>query len=345
MDPCTLSSSDGPLGLGISLGRASARFTDQLELARRAEAAGFDIVTAGDNGVETFAIMGALAAVTERVTLVSSIAGWSRTPATMAHSAATVQNLSDGRFVLGIGATPKAWVEGWHGMEFSPVIPRMREYVVALQACLRATPAAPTAVDGEYYPTHGYAGWDIAMDAVPPVLLGVTLPRMTELAGEVCEGVMLNSIVPLEHITASSRPQTEKGQAKAGRTDSPFGIGIGRFVGVHPDRAHAYDLCRAQLGFYMQIPYLHTLLAEAGFEAELAAGAAAAAEGDMKGQIAAVSDRMVDAIGIAGTADEVVEKLKAYEGVVDWVSLSGGMNLDPDEGQAHTARILETFRR
>ncbi|MCF7550007.1 LLM class flavin-dependent oxidoreductase [Pseudonocardia sp. WMMC193] len=341
--PRTFSDSGRPLGVGISLGRASERFADQLELARRAEAAGFDMVTVGDNGVETFAMMGALAVATERVRLVSSIAGWSHSPATMAHAASTVQNLSSGRFVLGIGATPRAWVRDWHGMEFDPVVPRMREYVIALQACLRASSEAPTAVDGRWFPTHGYANWDVVQSAPPPVLLGVTLPRMTTLAGEVCEGVMINSIVPLEHIRTRSAAQLRDGLAAAGRAPEDRTVGVGRFVGVHPDRSRAYDLVRAQLGFYFAIPYFRTVLADHGFEAELAAGEAAVAAGDPAAQIAAVSDRMVDAIGLAGTPGEVREKLGAYEGVVDWVVLAGGMNLPPAEGQAHTARILETF--
>ncbi|GAA1391313.1 LLM class flavin-dependent oxidoreductase [Pseudonocardia kongjuensis] len=345
MPPRTLSDTTRPIGLGLALGRASARFADQLELARRAEEAGFDLVSVGDNGVETFAMAGALAAATSRIRLASSIAGWSRSPATMAHAASTVQNLSDGRFVLGIGATPKAWVRDWHGMEFDPVLPRMREYLTALHACLRATPERPTAVDGRYYPTHGYANWDVEMDEVPPVMLGVTLPRMTALAGELCDGVMLNGMVPLEHIAAASRAQLDEGGARRpeGALPGSFGVGAGRFVGVDDDRDAAYDLVRVQLAFYFEIPYLHTLLAGAGFDAELAAGLAAVESGDRAARVAAVSDRMVDAIGIAGTPGEVRDKLKAYEGVLDWVLLSGGMNMDPARAQAHGARILAAF--
>ncbi|MBM9468818.1 LLM class flavin-dependent oxidoreductase [Nakamurella leprariae] len=331
------------LRVGVSVG-GSGSFRDHVVLAQQAERRGFDLITTGDNGAETFALLGALAVATERVELIASIAGWTRTPATMAHAAATVSALSDGRFTLGLGPTPKAWVEGWHGMEFDPVLPRMKEYVTAVRACLAATPDAPTDVTGQWFSTHGYTNW--GMQAPPtPVALGVTLPRMTELAGEVCDGVMLNSIVPFEAVNTATRDRLDTGRSRGPLADRPLRVGIGRFAGVDDDRDRAYDLCRAQIAFYFQIPYFATVLEPYGFEAEVAAGTAAAAAGDQQAMVAAVSDRLVDALGVAGTPAEARERLQAYAGQVDWVVLAGTMNLPAEMGRAHTARILEVFGR
>ncbi|MBM9468817.1 LLM class flavin-dependent oxidoreductase [Nakamurella leprariae] len=331
----------GELRIGLTMGGAGD-LRGQLALAAEAERRGFDLITAGDSSSDVFTMLGALAHGTARIGLVANIAGWTRTPATTAHAATTISNLSGGRFTLGLGPTPKAWVEGWHGMAFDPVVPRMREYVTAVRACLAATPDAPTAVDGRYYPTHGYTNWGV--DAPPvPVALGVTLPRMTELAGEVCDGAMLNSIVPFETIGSAVRDRLDQGRARAGRTGEPFDVGILRFVGVHDDRATAYDLCRAQIAFYFPIPYFTTVLQGLGFEAELAAGTAAAATGDRAAAVAAVSDRLVDALGIAGTPGEARERLQAYAGLVDWVALAGTLDLPHDQANAHLGRILDTF--
>jgi alkanesulfonate monooxygenase SsuD/methylene tetrahydromethanopterin reductase-like flavin-dependent oxidoreductase (luciferase family) len=331
------------LRIGVSVG-GSGSFREHVTLAQDAERRGFDLVTTGDNGAETFALLGALAVATERVELVASVAGWTRTPATMARGASTVSMLSGGRFTLGLGPTPKAWVQGWHGMEFDPVVPRMREYVTAVQACLAATPESPTDLVGKWFSTTGFTNW--GLEAPPtPVALGVTLPRMTELAGELCDGAMLNSIVPLEMISTAARERLEAGRSRGSRTDAPFRIGIGRFAGVDDDRATAYDICRTQIAFYFQIPYFAAVLETYGFEAELAAGTAAVAAGDRNAAIAAVSDRLVDALGIAGTPAEARERLQAYAGQVDWVVLTGAMNLPPEVGRAHTARILEVFSR
>ena len=333
------------LRIGLSLGSVGGDFNTMIDLAIQAENNGFDMVTAGDSGSESFALMGALAVKTERVQLITSIAGWSRTPATMAHAAATVANLSGGRFSLGIGPTPKAWVTGWHGLEFDPVIPRMREYLRAVRACLEASADSPTNVDGEYFPTHGYANWDIELAEPVPLVLGVSQRHMTELSGELCDGVMLNSIHPIEWNENNATAYLAAGRARGPLAGRSIDRGIARFVGIHEDRATAYDLCRAQLAFYFAIPYFRTLIEPFGFEAELAAGEKALREGDKAAQIAAVSDRMVDEIALAGSPDEVIEKLGRYQGLEDWVSFGGGFNLDPDAANANYRRLIEVFGR
>jgi alkanesulfonate monooxygenase SsuD/methylene tetrahydromethanopterin reductase-like flavin-dependent oxidoreductase (luciferase family) len=333
------------LKIGLSLGSVGGSFRTMIDLAVEAERTGFDMVTAGDSGSETFALMGAIAVQTERVQLISSIAGWTRTPATMAHAAATVANLSNGRFSLGIGPTPKAWVTGWHGLEFDPVIPRMREYLRAVRACLTATADSPTDVDGEYFPSHGYTNWDIELADPVPLVLGVSQRHMTELSGELCDGVMLNSIHPIEWIEKNATAYLATGRARGPLAGQPVERGIGRFVGIHDDRATAYDLCRAQLSFYFAIPYFRTLLEPFGFDAELAAGEKALRDGDKAAQIAAVSDRMVDEIALAGSPAEVLEKLGRYDGLVDWVSFGGGFNLDTESANANYRRLIEVFGR
>lgn len=344
--PMTAPTASGDrLRLGLGLGRAGNKFSAALTIAAEAEAAGFDLLATGDNGSETFALLGAVAARTSTIGLVSSIAGWSRSPATMAHAAATVQNLSEGRFTLGIGPTPKIWVNGWHGMDFDPVIPRMREYLIAVRACLESSSAHPTDVDGEYYPTHGYANWDIELPAPVPIVLGATQRRMTELSGEVCDGVMLNSILPIEAVANECAAFIARGRERGGRTGTPFETGIGRFVGIGDDRETAYDLARAQLSFYFEIPYFRTLLEPLGYGEELDAGEKAIEEGDRKARVQAVSDRMVDDICIAGTRDEVRDKLARYEGLVDWVVVEGGMNLDEASALANVHEMTEAFRR
>jgi alkanesulfonate monooxygenase SsuD/methylene tetrahydromethanopterin reductase-like flavin-dependent oxidoreductase (luciferase family) len=333
------------LRLGLGLGRAGNSFSTILDIAAEAESAGFDLLATGDNGTETFALMGALAARTESIGLVSSIAGWTRSPATMAHAAATVQNLSNGRFTLGIGPTPKIWVNGWHGMDFDPVIPRMREYITAVRAALDSSSAEPTELDGTFYSTHGYANWDVHVPKPVPIMLGATQRRMTELSGEVADGVMLNSIHPIDWIEQNATSYVEAGRIRGGREGTPFERGIGRFVGISDDREVAYDLARAQLSFYFEIPYFRALLEPMGYGEELDAGEKAIRDGDRTARVKAVSDRMVDDICIAGTRDEVREKLARYEGLVDWLVVEGGMNLDETSALANVHELTETFRR
>ncbi|MEV1294210.1 LLM class flavin-dependent oxidoreductase [Pseudonocardia sp. NPDC049635] len=326
--------------LGLGVGEVGVR--SALDLARGADAAGFDQVGVGDSqfGAESFTLLAAVAAQTERVRQVSTIAGWSRTPATTAHAAHTIAALGGRRFDLGIGPLPRARVQDWHGLEFDPVVPRMRSYLRALRACLDATPDAPTAVDDPYFPTRGYVGPGFTRFPVR-LLLGATQRRMTELAAEVADGVMFNGILPLGWLRDVAPGLVDVGLARSGRDRTEFAVTVGRFCGVDDDAERARDLARHAIAYYFRIPYFRTFLEPLGFAAELDAGERALRADDFPAQVRAVSDRMVDELAVTGTPADVLATLERYEGVVDGLSLSGAKQLPPDVAVEHTARLLE----
>ena len=101
----------------------------------------------------------------------------------------------------------------------------------------------------------------------------------------------------------------------------------------------AYDQVRRSIAFYFGIPYFRPLLEPFGFGDELDAGEAALARGDREAAAAAVSDRLVDSIGVAGTPDEVLAKLARYRQYVDWVTVSCSLNL-PGDVAGGQARLL-----
>lgn len=332
------------MDIGLSLGGASLSFRDQVNLAVEAEANGFDLVAVGDSGGETFALHGALAMATHRVRLVSSIAIWTRSPATMANGATTVHSLSAGRFTLGVGPAPRQWIEEQHGQEFTPVVPRFRDYLRAVRACLDASSANPSDVDSPYYPTHGFTNRDVELPSPVRLIMGATQPRMLRMSGEECDGVMVNVMSPLPWITGECRDLIEAGRAASGRDGEPFGVGVGRFVGIDEDREAAYDVCRWQLAWYYRVPYFRGLLEGLGYADEVAVGEAAFHTGDIAAACASISDEMVDAIALAGTPDEVRAKLHDYEGVLDWVSLSGKVDGDPERSGRTMRHIVELLR-
>jgi alkanesulfonate monooxygenase SsuD/methylene tetrahydromethanopterin reductase-like flavin-dependent oxidoreductase (luciferase family) len=169
---------------------------------------------------------------------------------------------------------------------------------------------------------------------------------MTALAAELCDGVQLNLVQPLQWVQDMAPKYLAEGRKSSARPgDAPFSIEIVRCVGIHPDRSVAYDLCRTQIAFYFAIPYFRVLLEPYGFGPELDAGEAAIRRGDMKAQIAAVSDRLVEAVGIAGTMDEVYAKIEAYAQHVDAINFIGGTNMTPAVADAHVERILAAFSR
>lgn len=329
------------LPVGVSVGHGTQPLLRSVELAERIEALGVDFVTVGDSGAETFGMLGAVASRTTGLGLMSGIATWSRSPVTMAHAAQTIHNLSDGRYTLGIGPMPRPWATRFHGLEFDPVVGRMREYLTAVRACLDATPEHPTDVDGQYFHSHGFPGHRMTPPRRVPMMMAATLPAMVRTAVELTDGPMLNSIHPWDWLTETAPALFDQGLDRAGKDRSEIRVGIMRFCGVDEDRAAAYDHVRRAIAFYFPIPYLRTLLEPFGYDEELAAGEAAHAAGDPEAMAAAVSDRMVEAIGIAGTPAEVLARVEEYAEHVDWMQLVGTMNVTGEAAYRQTVRIAE----
>ncbi len=329
-----------PLPVGIAVGQASRPLPAAVALAAAAEAAGVDFISAGDSGAETFALLGAVAQATRGVGLMSGIATWSRSPATMAHAAATVQNLSEGRYTLGIGPMPRPWARDWHGLEYDPVLARMREYLTAVRACLDADPEHRSAQPGRYVRTEGFPGHRMTPPRRVPMMLAATLPGMVRLAAELTDGVMLNSIHPLDWVTGPGSGLIADGAARGGRDRGQLQLGLMRFCAVDDDRAAAYDAVRRSIAFYFSIPYFRPLLEPFGFADELAAGEAAVAAGDTDAQAAAVSDRMVAQLALAGTPAEVTAQIAAYAGHVSWLQLAAGFNQDGDTADEQVRRVI-----
>ena len=329
--------------VGIAVGHPGVPLSQALELAVAAEDAGLGLVAAGEGFGENFSLMGALAASTSRVELFTSVVGRTRTPVTTALAAATLQELSGGRYRLGLGSMPRDWSEGWHGVPYDRLTARMRDYVAAVRAAYAAPAAKPTDYDGPFYSFRGYERFAVAPLGSVPIYLAATRPAMTELAGEVADGVIFNTISSTEWLRDTLIPRLERGLERAGRDRADFDIGVLLYCAIADDPQDAVELAKSGLAFYFPIPYFADVLEHHGFTAELDRGRKAAARRDVPGMIAAVSDEMVEAIAVAGTPDEVPEKLRRYEGLVDWVELSAPLGHGPEGVVTMTKRIVEVF--
>lgn len=328
--------------VGIAVGHPGVPLSQALELAVAAEEAGLGLVAAGEGFGENFSLMGALAASTSRVELFTSIVGRTRTPITTALGAATLQELAGGRYRLGLGSMPREWSEGWHGVAYDRLTARMRDYVAAVRAAYATPPFQPTDYDGPFYSFRGYERFAAPLGPVP-IYLAATRPGMTDLAGEIADGVIFNTISSPEWLRDALVPRLELGLRRAARDQARFDVGVLLYCAISEDRQEAVELAKSGLAFYFPIPYFADVLEYHGFTAELDRGRKAAARRDVPGMIAAVSDEMVEAIAVAGTPDEVPEKLRRYEGLVDWVELSAPLGHGPEGVVTMTRRIIEAF--
>ena len=295
------------IGVAFSGGLTASEIAD---CAERAEALGYESVwVAEGHGGDQFAILAACALRTRRIRLGTAISSvYVRTAPTIAMAAATVDELSGGRFVLGLGSSHRVQVGPEHGVEYGRPLDRVRETVAVVRALLRD---GDVRYDGETVRIEGFKLWFQPLRREIPIFLSALFPKMMALCGEVADGVILTRST-LEG-AATARARLAEGAARAGREPGAIEITSLLPASVAPDRATALAAARPGLAFYMGFfPRYNRLIAESGFSAEAAAVAKAWAAGDEAGAARAVSDEMIAATGIAGTPSECRDGIEAY---------------------------------
>ena len=327
--------------VGVVVGQAGARLQEAVEDAVAAEDAGLGLVMTGEHAWENFSILGALATRTKRVELLTT-SNWTRTPVTSALGSTTVNELSDGRFRLSLGAMPRPWSEGVHGIDYARPVERMRDYVGAMRAAFASRPGRPISYSGPFYTIDGYERPNEPRPFPDGIYLAVTRPGMTRLAGEIADGIVLNVIVSHGWIEGVALPALAEGLERAGRKREDVDVGVIRTAAIADDPAEAYELARQGLSFYFVTPYFRDVLEFHGFDAELAAGTEAFARGDRAAMAAAVTDRVVDELALVGTAETVRAGLDRLAAIVDFVVVLAPLEQTAAVTREQTRLLLPT---
>src|SRR6266851_3700594 len=175
------------LGIAVSGGPGP---TDIVRLVRLAEELGYESAwVAEGHGVDQFAILAACATATSRILLGTSISSvFVRTVPTIAMAAATVDQLSGGRFILGLGSSHKVQVEGEHGVPYSRPLTRVRESVAAIRELLCA---GRVQYAGDTVKIAGFDLWFSPLRPEIPIYLSAVFPKMLKLCGEIANGIIL----------------------------------------------------------------------------------------------------------------------------------------------------------
>src|SRR5437660_5120415 len=175
------------IGIAISGGPNPAEMIDLVVLA---ESLGYESAwVAEGHGGDQFAILSACATATRRIRLGTSISSvFVRSAPTIAMAAATVDRLSGGRFILGLGSSHKVQVEGEHGIAFGQAIPRLRDTVAIVRALLRD---GGVSHKGEVIDIERFELWFAPLRKEIPIYLAALFPTMLQIAGELAQGVLL----------------------------------------------------------------------------------------------------------------------------------------------------------
>jgi alkanesulfonate monooxygenase SsuD/methylene tetrahydromethanopterin reductase-like flavin-dependent oxidoreductase (luciferase family) len=286
------------LGAFISVGKSLETALQRVELAERLgyESAYVTHIAARDSVTTLMAY----AARSERLLLGTGVTPiYSRTPAAMAQSFATLDEFSGGRAIIGLGVSHRPVVEHWYGQTIEKPLREMREYVGVVRAILRGEDPP----QGERFGSaFQFMGFQPPRPDMPIYLAGLS-PGMLRLAGEIADGVVLWLCNP-DYIRKVVVPTVAEGREKAGKPPEGFDIvaAVPSAVTNDPDAAKAQ--LRSELIPYFSLPFYRKMLERSGFGDDLAVF-------DSDGPDA-ISDRFLDSLAAIGTADEATATVRRY---------------------------------
>jgi F420-dependent oxidoreductase-like protein len=311
--------------LGVHIGYWGLGLTrqDQLEIVLEAERLGYDSVWAAEAyGSDAATILGWIAGQTSRIRIGSAIFQMpGRSPAMTAMTAATLDQLSEGRMILGIGSSGPQVAEGWHGQRFGKQIQRTREYVAVVR---KALARERLVFQGETLelPLPDGPGKALKLTIAPvqdriPIYLAAIGPNNTRLAGEIADGWIPTLFSP-EHV-AEFRPLLEEGADVSGRSlDGSFDIAPTVNVFITDDLAAARDAMRPFLALYVggmgsrEKNFYNQLVQRYGFEDAAREVQDLYLEGKRDEAMAALPDELIDLVSLCGPPDRVRERLEVF---------------------------------
>jgi len=279
-----------------------------IDLVEIAEGVGFGAFWKGEsNSTDPLVLISAAAGRTKTIKLGTAIYHiYGRSPVTLGIQSATLQDLSGGRLLLGLGVANKS-IAGWHGGVFDRPLKRAREYVEIVR---KVAAGERVEYEGEIYQTgkRFQLSWKPSYPNVPIYLAGLG-PQMTKLVGKIADGVVINMATPAKIREIAAR--VREGAREAGRDPSKIEIIAKSRVSLNPDRALVRSRLRQVLTFYNIADHYSDMLRGMGFESEVNAIQAAFQKGGFKAAMAALTDSYMDKLPVVpGTSiEEIKEKL------------------------------------
>ena len=319
----------GAMRLGLNIGYSGSRIDLPLELIREADRLGYHAVwTAEAYGSDCVTPLAWIGAQTTRIKLGSGIMQMpARSPATTAMTAMTLDQLSGGRFLLGLGLSGPQVVEGWHGRPYGKPLTKTREYVSILRQILQRE--APLFHDGEHYQIP-YAGTDATGLGKPlksilhgradmPIYLAAIGPKNVALAAEIADGWLPMLFSPA-HYDATYAPAVAAGMARAEshKRARDFDIAASVTVVIDDDLEPAYNQIKPVLALYIGgmgargRNFYYDLACRHGFEGAADAIQNLYLQGRKGEAIMAVPNALVDAVALVGSKARIRDRLQLW---------------------------------
>ena len=328
--------------VGIVVGGHMSTIAD---LAKLAEDGGYESVWVAETAYSAFVQAALACQATSTVKVGTNIAlAFPRSPTITAMTARDLQELSGGRFMLGLGSQVKRVNEQRFSTAFEHPAPKMAEYVVVSREVLATFRGETVSHEGRFYtvtmnPFPGAA----AVDDIPLYIAAVN-KKMIEASGRVADGVLGHPLTSPKYVAEVVRPMLEAGAKEAGRDPSEISLTNSVILQLNDDRDRARFEAALQIAFYATTRTYTPVLELHGFGELVPKLREAFGQGDLA-EMANIALPMVDTYAIAGPEDECRERLSRFDGLVDRVLLGGAwVGPDPAAIAENYKRILHTFR-
>jgi probable F420-dependent oxidoreductase len=307
--------------------------------AKELEDLGYDGLLTAETGHDAFLPLALAAEHTDKIELGTGIAvAFARTPMVLAYTANDLQQMSKGRFILGLGSQIKPHIEKRFSMPWSHPARRMREYILALQAIWTSwNEQQPLKFDGEFYrhtlmtpffapPPNPYGP--------PKVFLAAVGEKMTEVAGEVADGIIVHGFTTERYVKEVTMPAIERGLKASGRDRSSFQVSGPLFVVTGTNDKEIADAERGvkqQIAFYGSTPAYRGVLELHGWGDLQTELNALSKQGEWVKMGELIDDQILQTFAVVASPEEVGAELKRrYGGVVDRCSFYAPYKTEPD---------------
>ena len=317
------------LGLNTGFWASGAPSPAALEAVKEAERLGFDSIwTSEAYGCDVLTPLAWWGSQTEKVRLGTAIMQMSaRRPTAAAMAAMTMDHLSGGRFILGLGVSGPQVVEGWYGEPFAKPLARTREYVSIVRSAIARR--EPVTSDGAHYPLpangrEGITGLGKPLKSTLhplreriPLCLGAEGPKNIALTAEIADGWLALFYSP-HHDAELYRPCFEEGFARRDRPHDDFEIHASIPFVVHDDVEQAADMIRPRLALYFggmgarNMNFHREVPVRMGYEADARKIQELYMDGKKDEAAAAVPTRLVEQLALIGPADKIRHDLEAW---------------------------------
>ena len=296
--------------------------------ARAAESAGAEVVWAPELHRSATVTAAAMAAGTSSVGVGTAIAlAFTRSPMVTALEAMDLDEMAQGRFILGLGTGVQRLNEEWHNARWGKPVAHLRETVTIIREVVaRCTEGKPIMIEGEYEHARikGYQRPYHRQRAEIPLYLAGMGPMMTAVAAEIGDGWISHELCSPAFVRDQVLSSVATGLERAGKSRGDVDLVVSACCAVDTDGSAARRRAAGIVGFYASVRTYADFFAFHGFAQDQARVIDAFTSGEVTAQQlgVVVSDAMIDALTIAGTPDDVAARLAAYDGLVDSVKLS-----------------------